>query len=314
MTILSPRRRRAARTAALAGAVLSACMLALSLWTAIAPGTPVATAAATNAGAATITPTSGTHSTSYTLRIDASAACTGDSASGNYKVNGYMVPAATDPGSISFTNSGPVGGLPLISATGSQKPFLNALTDIATTPGGPGQISQIPNPFSFSQIPKASIPNGVYNIGILCNKGPNSAVDKYWNAQITIADDPADANGIAWTVTAGGTTTTTTGASTTTTTAGGTTTTTAAGGSTTTTLTSGSSTTLGSGSTTTLTGGVSGSDVTGGTPSGASFVTPSGVLPYTGGSPWNLVLWGVLLLVFGRMAILLGRTPRVRRG
>jgi len=37
-----------------------------------------------------------------------------------------------------------------------------------------------------------------------------------------------------------------------------------------------------------------------------------GQLPYTGNSPWSLVVWGAMLLVFGRMAILLGRKPKVR--
>ena len=45
----------------------------------------------------------------------------------------------------------------------------------------------------------------------------------------------------------------------------------------------------------------------GGSPSGSS----TGTIPATGSSTTAVVVWGILLLVFGRMALLLGRTPRV---
>jgi hypothetical protein len=45
----------------------------------------------------------------------------------------------------------------------------------------------------------------------------------------------------------------------------------------------------------------------GGSPSG----TTTGTIPATGSSTTAVVVWGVLLLVFGRMAILLGRKPKV---
>ena len=49
---------------------------------------------------------------------------------------------------------------------------------------------------------------------------------------------------------------------------------------------------------------------TGGSPSGST----SGTIPSTGSSTTSLIVWGVLLLVFGRMAILLGRKPKVLTG
>jgi hypothetical protein len=51
--------------------------------------------------------------------------------------------------------------------------------------------------------------------------------------------------------------------------------------------------------------------VTGGSPTGTS---TSGTIPATGSSTTSLIVWGVLLLVFGRMAILLGRKPKVVAG
>jgi hypothetical protein len=45
----------------------------------------------------------------------------------------------------------------------------------------------------------------------------------------------------------------------------------------------------------------------GGSPSGTS----TGTIPATGSSTTSIIVWGILLLVFGRMAILFGRKPKV---
>jgi hypothetical protein len=52
----------------------------------------------------------------------------------------------------------------------------------------------------------------------------------------------------------------------------------------------------------------------GGSPIGGVSVAGSVTqLPVTGKSTTALVVWSVLLLVFGRMAVLLGRPPRVKQ-
>lgn len=55
-------------------------------------------------------------------------------------------------------------------------------------------------------------------------------------------------------------------------------------------------------------GGSNSGGATGGSPSFGS----TGTIPSTGSSTTALIVWGVLLLGFGRMAILLGRKPKVR--
>jgi hypothetical protein len=50
---------------------------------------------------------------------------------------------------------------------------------------------------------------------------------------------------------------------------------------------------------------------TGGNPSAASPVTTAGQLPYTGSSPVPMVVWAVALLVFGRIAMLVGKRTKV---
>ena len=49
---------------------------------------------------------------------------------------------------------------------------------------------------------------------------------------------------------------------------------------------------------------------TGGSPTGTTF--SAGTLPSTGSSTTSIIVWAVLLLVFGRIALLLGRKPKVR--
>lgn len=99
---------------------------------------------------------------------------------------------------------------------------------------------------------------------------------------------PATSNTVTYLVSAGATTTTTT--------------TTAVDPSATTTTT-----TVAEGDPTTTTVAVVDSGFSGGSPTLSSV----GQLPRTGGSVLSMVVWGALLVAFGRMAVLLGRTPAV---
>jgi hypothetical protein len=275
-------------------------------------------AGAATVGTATVVATggatSGGSSSPFTITLPNAAACSGDSASGGYKVQSYMVPQGVDPGTLAYGNAGPTPTAtganfrkPLYAASGGTA-FANRFTDVNT-----GVITGIPS-FSFAQFQPdgaALIPPGTYNVGIACTLGTGAAqvLDKYWNATLEIVADGADPNGIAWTIPVGGGTTTTVDGTTTTT--GGSTTTTT-DGSTTTTTTGGSTTTTTGGSTTTTVGpDVSGSDLYGGAPSAASPVTTAGQLPYTGSSPLPLMFWAICLIVFGRMAMLLGKRTKV---
>lgn len=219
--IPSPRRRRVARNAARAGTGFSAVMLTLSVWASLGPGLRPAVAAE-NAGTPLIRvpsglPNSGTalssggSATQFALTLPQGAACTGDSASGEFRVQSYMVPATVDPATLTFNADGPeplgTGAdlrVPLFGAGGL--PFVQAQTDIAVPGGdGSGNISGIPA-FDFSVFgadgPQV-VPAGAYNLGIACTKGVPSAtqLDRYWNIQFTFAVDAADQpSGITWTV------------------------------------------------------------------------------------------------------------------
>lgn len=317
---MNPQRRYLVRFLSRAATVFSAVMLTFSvvvLSSNVATAAPVAGSVQVLSGpdapSVGIPITSGGSATKFYLRAPAGAACSGDSASGGYRVQSYMVPVGVDPAGLTFDSSGP---MPTGVGTALRQPlfaggsgYIDANTGVATTAGGAGAL--VDNPlFDFavfgSQGPTV-VPNGVYNVGIACTKGVASAtqLDRYWNVQLTFLADANDApSGIKWTTpgsTVSTTTTTTTIAGATTTTVAGATTTTVRSGST----TSSTSTTL-VGATTTV--GSATTLVASGSGGGGYYGT---TIANTGSSPMPIVVWAILLLVFGRMALLLSRPLRV---
>lgn len=323
---MNPQQRRLARIAARGGTAVSAVMLMLSIVS--VPGGTVA--AAQNGGNVVVLSgpdaanvgvpiTSGGSATKFFLRVPAGAACSGDSASDGYRVHSYIVPASVNPESLTFDSSGPVPagvGAALrqpLFATGEA--YVNGNTAVAS-PAGTGAI--VDNPaFDFAVFGSDGptvIPPGTYNLGIACANGDPSPtqLDWYWNVQMTFVTDTSDSpSGIRWT------TPSTTAATTTTTTIAGATTTTTIAGATTTTIAGATTTTVRSGSTTTTTTALGGATSTSTAVNTTLFGSGSGsgggsrTIVAAGSSPIPVVVWGVLLLVFGRMALLLGRPLRV---
>ena len=193
----------------------------------------VAALGATDNGTATLTQSSGTGATNFTINLGGSASCPGDGIAG-YRWQTFMIPAAADiDATLTFGNNGPtaVGSefrQPLWDTLGS--PVVQKLPDIAVAPATTGGISGIPN-FNFEVYSPGNIPNGTYKIGVACTLGPASVTQlkSYWSQRITITNDPTGGQAeINWIVTVDPPpTTTTTAAPTTTTTVPPTTTTTA---------------------------------------------------------------------------------------
>ena len=259
---------------------------------------------ATNNGTATLTQSSGTGATNFTINLGGTASCPGDGNAG-YRWQTFMIPAAADiDATLTFGSSGPttVGSefrVPLYDTTGS--PVVSKLPDIAVAPATTGGISGIPN-FNFLVFPPNYIPDGDYNIGVACTLGAASATQlkSYWSQQITITNDATNVNDSAlidWVTSTPQQTTTTTAAPTTTTTAAPTTTTTA-GQSTSTTTTD----PLGNPGTTSVPGDPTVTLVSG----------SGGGLPVTGIGVWSILFGAVVLLVAGRVMYLVGKSPKPR--
>lgn len=305
MNFLGPRLRRVACAAAVVGAGVSFATLLAEVGNALPAGTQPA-------GAINMTPASGDSGTTFALSFAAPPQfCPGDNTA-SYTWGTFLTPITNDPAPMTFTVSGSPIGAPAASTVSLRNPAGTQLR--ALIPGlGDGLIVAPPS-VSFQSIAFATLPAGDYWIGIACVLPDGGGVvqnTRFWTKAITITSTAgAGPNNFTFVAaTPPTTTTTTTTSSTTTTTLPGATTT----STTTTTLpgaTATSTTTTTTGSSTTSTtvfravASSGGGSVSSGTGSGT-------VLANTGSSPARILAWAVLLITFGRMAVLLGRPLKV---
>jgi hypothetical protein len=305
------------RDLARTGALFSAAMLVASSFTWLTADALPAGSAATPS--VSISPQSGTSATSFTLPLAETVACPGDTVSGGFGWSTYMVPDSADPAVLQYDANGPrasVSGADGYTTTFAQ-PLYNTSGEpvtAQTTGLTSGLITPLPT-FSFGVFTPGFIAPGTYKIGYACVKAGRT--ERFWMLRIAItASTTGGPAQIAFTVPATPPSTTTTVAPTTvapttaapttvapttaaptttikptTTTVAGATTTTVAGATTTTVAAATTTSVASAGPTTTLGGG--------------------GSLPATGSSPTPTVMWGILLLVFGRMAMLLAKPVRV---
>ncbi len=264
---------------------------------------------------------SGSTASTFNVQLaTGSNACPGDSATGGFRWNSYMVPAAVDPATLTYGTSGPIAPAvgtftqPLYSSVNAPLVNKNTAPDTAVVIGV-GVVS-----FSAYQFLPGGVPNGTYRIGIVCTK--DGQTERFWQSQVTFVGEPTAFN---WTVDAGSTTTTVAGATTTTvagattTTVAGATTTTVAGATTTSTVrpttttsaTTSTSTAVTATTTTAVAVASAGPTSTIGfssQPVASGGFNSGSAIPVTGPSHAVMIaVWAILLLVFGRMAVLLAR-------
>jgi MYXO-CTERM domain-containing protein len=141
--------------------------------------------------------TGGGSDTAFSLRLPDGAACPGDSEQGEYRVQGFLVPASVDPGTLEYKGLRPQtdGGWPLYEV--SSITYMNRATDKADEPGGEGTIINIPA-FSFAVFEPGMVPLGRAHLGIACSH--YGTTERYWATDIEVVSDDADPAGIAWTV------------------------------------------------------------------------------------------------------------------
>jgi hypothetical protein len=137
---------------------------------------------------------SGGSATSFSLRLPGHPECPGDSEDGNYRVQGFIVPASADPGAMRWNDIAPVvpGGYALYDV--NTNPYSQALTAKAAHKGGPGPIINIPS-FSFGVfVPPGRLVPGRYHIGIACSIF--NVITRYWATDIAVSrvasDRPAE--------------------------------------------------------------------------------------------------------------------------
>lgn len=140
----------------------------------------------------------GGSATPFSLRLPTDAACPGDSQDGQFRVQGFLVPEAADPASISFRGLRPQveGGWALYRTDTTT--YMNDATNKAVTPGGEGRIINVP-PLSFAVFDQTTIAPGRYHIGIACSQFGETK--RAWWTEIDVAADPDDEPArLAWQV------------------------------------------------------------------------------------------------------------------
>ena len=136
----------------------------------------------------------GGSATPFSLRLPRGAACPGDSADANYRVQSFLLPAADDPGAIRWHDIAPVGKGRWALYDINTNPYTQALTAKAEKLGGPGPIINIPS-FNFAVfLPPGLVVPGRYHIGIACSL--YNVIVRYWVTDIAVfrvaSDRPAE--------------------------------------------------------------------------------------------------------------------------
>lgn len=147
------------------------------------------------AGSATVVATGGDtldqggSRTPFSLQLPDGAACPGDSANDDYRLQSFVVPAGVDPGGLTYESTKPAGdGFWALYAVTSD-PYVQGLTSVALNPDDPGIIDGLPA-FDFAVFPPGTLAEGVNHIGIACTL-LNETV-RYWDTEIVLTNTPAD--------------------------------------------------------------------------------------------------------------------------
>jgi hypothetical protein len=140
--------------------------------------------------------THGGSATKFSLRLPAGAACPGDSANDQWRVQSFVVPATDDPSIFKYTSVAPAGDGRYALYDVETHPLINNLTQENLAPGQPGVIPAIP-PLSFAVFPPGTLPSGTYRVGIACTLFRATA--KYWDTQLVLTATPSDKPGqLVW--------------------------------------------------------------------------------------------------------------------
>lgn len=134
---------------------------------------------------------SGDSETNYRLVLPDGAACPGDSANDDFRVNSFIVPASEDLSQLQFQPIGPQG--PTTDSkwalyTDAPNPYSQRLTQVNGASGEPGRLGIFPV-MTFSLYPLETLPPGRYAMGIACSPGVAQTTSAYWSTVIEISHD-----------------------------------------------------------------------------------------------------------------------------
>jgi hypothetical protein len=173
----------------------SAVAIALVGSTAPLSVTSVAAAEAGPIEAATLSPTSGSSTTAFQLDLGANPSCPGDTATGGYRWQTFLVAADTDPALLTFGSGGPVstdGGFASPLFDTFSEAVVNRSTAQAVGSDPEGGIFGIPS-FSLAVFDDGDLPPGQYTAGVACTKGPFGPVQvsNLWTVDLRVTPTPS---------------------------------------------------------------------------------------------------------------------------
>lgn len=140
--------------------------------------------------------TNGKSSTQFILKLPDGAACPGDSAHDQWRVQSYIVPIGDEPGTLSYGVIGPEGTSQFALYFVNSEPLVNNLLPQNASAGKPAVIAPI-EALSFAVFPPGTLPAGRYHMGIACTLFRQTA--NYWDTEIVLTASPNDKPGqLTW--------------------------------------------------------------------------------------------------------------------
>jgi LPXTG-motif cell wall-anchored protein len=131
----------------------------------------------------------GGSATAFTFQLPTGAACPGDSANDDYRIQSFIVPDDVDPAGLTYESTKPAGDGNWSLYEVNSNNYVQALTAVAVNPGDPGIIDAIP-PLDFAVFPPGTLAEGVNRVGIACSLF-NETV-QFWDTEVVLTNDPAD--------------------------------------------------------------------------------------------------------------------------
>ncbi len=108
--------------------------------------------------------TEGDTNSVFSLQLPTGSVCPGDSANDDWRVQSFIVPAATDLATLRYGSTRPRGDFMYGLYTTEGRPYVQVLLAQNPTAGQPGQILD-PPPLSFGTFTPDLLPVGRYKIG-----------------------------------------------------------------------------------------------------------------------------------------------------
>lgn len=128
---------------------------------------------------------SGDSNSVFSFGLPLDAACPGDSANDDWRVQSFLIPASDDPGALEYGVIRADGDGRFAVYTVDTRPYMHFLTEQNGAPGLPGRVDQSPR-LTFAVFPAGTLPAGNYRLGVACTYFRETA--RYWDTEIVIED------------------------------------------------------------------------------------------------------------------------------